>query len=106
VTVVVVVMVVMLVGMFAAELATAFIMAMHPSMMIAPRPRYPHPFVTTVPIRGAVVIWPIAHVDRDPDRRGAWPNKHANRQESRRENRKFRFHSRYQLFARGQFLAL
>jgi hypothetical protein len=89
--------VVVLPGMLAVELATAFIMPMTPSMMFSPGPGYPHPFVTTVPIGRALVIWPIAQIDRDPDRRGVWPDQHANRQENRCKNRKFCFHSSLQI---------
>ncbi len=96
---IVVMVVVMLSGMFAMPLATALIMPMHPAMVFPPRPGYPHPFVATVPIARTIgVIRPIPDLDRDPDRHGAWPDKHANRQESQCKNRKFRFHSRYQLF--------
>jgi hypothetical protein len=91
----VVMMVVMLPGMFAMPLATALIMPMNPSVMVFPPiPRYPHPFVAIVPIARTVgIIRPITHVDREPDRHGAWPDQHANRQESHCKNRKFRFHS-------------
>lgn len=92
---IVVMVVVMLSGMFAMPLATALIMPMHPVVMVfPPRPGYPHPFVATVPIARTIgVIRPITHVDREPDRHGAWPDQHANRQESHCKNRKFRFHS-------------
>ena len=89
---IVVMVVVMLPGMLAMPLATALIMPMIPSMMLPPRPGYPNPFVAIVPIGRAVVIRPITQIDRDPDRHGAWPDKHANRQKSHRKNRKFLFH--------------
>jgi hypothetical protein len=91
----VVMIVVMLPGMFAMPLATALIMPMHPSAMVFPPiPGYPHPFVATVPIARTIgVIRPITQVDREPDRHGAWPDKHANGQESHCKNRKFRFHN-------------
>jgi hypothetical protein len=87
--------VVMLPGMFAMPLATALVMPMNPSVMVFPPiPGYPHPFVAIVPIARTVgIIRPITHVDREPDRQGAWPDQHANRQESHCKNRKFRFHS-------------
>ena len=92
--IVVVVVVVMLPGMFAMKLAMALIMPMHPVTMFSPMPGYPHPFVAAVPIARALgVIRPIPHLDRDPDRHGAWPDKHANRQKSHCKNRKFRFHN-------------
>ena len=97
---IVVMVVVVLSGMFAMPLATALIMPMHPVVMVFPPiPGYPHPFVATVPIARTIgVIRPITHVDGEPDRHGAWPDQHANRQESHCKNRKFRFHSRCQLF--------
>ena len=79
---VVVAVVMMLPGMLAMPFATALIMAVLPSMVFAPTPGYPHPFVAIVPIDRTLVIWPITHVDRDPDRHRARPDKHANRQES------------------------
>ena len=92
VIVVMVMVVMMLPGMLAMPFATALIMAMLPSMVFSPMPGYPHPFVAVVPIARAFVIRPITHIDRDPDRHGAWPDKHANRQDSHRKNRKFLFH--------------
>ena len=79
---VVVAVVMMLPGMLAMPFATALIMAVLPSMVFAPTPGYPYPFVAIVPIDRTLVIWPITHVDRDPDRHRARPDKHANRQES------------------------
>ena len=79
---VVVAVVMMLPGMLAMPFATALIMAVLPSMVFAPTPGYPYPFVAIVPIGRTLVIWPITHVDRDPDRHRARPDKHANRQES------------------------
>jgi hypothetical protein len=105
VIVVVIVMVVVLPGVLTMPFATALIMPMNPSMMVPPRPGYPNPFVAIVPIGRAVVIRPITQIDRDPDRHGAWPDKHASRQESHCKNRKFRFHSRYKSFARGRFFS-
>src|ERR1700738_1071545 len=84
---------VMFPGAFAMELATALIRPMNPSMMLAPMPGHPHPFVAIVPISGALVIGPIADIDRDLDRHGAWPEEHANRQKSRCKNCEFVFHS-------------
>jgi hypothetical protein len=106
ITIVVVVMVV-LSGMFAMPLATALIMPMHPVVMVFPPiPGYPHPFVATVPIARTIgVIRPITHVDREPDRHGAWPDKHANRQESHCESRKFHFHNVINGSYEGDFLA-
>jgi hypothetical protein len=102
---IVVMVVVMLPGMFAMKLATAQIMPMNPFVMGTPMPSYPHPFVATVPIaRTLGVIWPITHLDRDPERQGAWPDKHANRQESHYKDRKFCFHSRNKSFVCGRFL--
>jgi hypothetical protein len=102
---IVVVVVVMLPSMFAMKLAMARIMPMNPFVMRPPMPGYPHPFVATVPIARTVgVIRPITHLDRDPDRHGAWPDKHANRQESHYKDRKFCFHSRNKSFACGRFL--
>src|SRR5437667_4213856 len=90
-----VMMVVMLPGMFAMPLATALIMPMHPSVMVFPPiPGYPHPFVAIVPIARTIgIIRPITNVDREPDRQGAWPDQHANRQDSHCKNRKLRFHT-------------
>jgi hypothetical protein len=100
IAVAVVMVVVMLVGMLATPLAMALIMPVNPFVMVfSPVPGYPHPFVATVPIARTLVIRPIAHLNRDPDRHGVWPDKHANRQESHRKNRKFRFHNRYRSFA-------
>jgi len=79
---VVVAVVMMLPGMLAMPFATALIMAVLPSMVFAPTPGYPYPFVAIVPIDRTLVIWPITHVDRDPDRHRARADKHANRQES------------------------
>jgi hypothetical protein len=89
---VVVMVAMMLPGMLAIPLATALIMPTNPSMMFPPKPGYPKPFVAVVPIAWAFVIRPITHIDRDPDRHGAWPDKHANGQDSHRKNRKFLFH--------------
>jgi hypothetical protein len=89
---VVVMVVMMLPGMLAIPLATALIMPTNPSMMFPPKPGYEKPFVAVVPIAWAFVIRPITHIDRDPDRHGAWPDKHANGQESHHKNRKFLFH--------------
>lgn len=102
----VVMVLVMLLGMFALKLAMARIMPMNPFVMVfPPMPGYPHPFVATVPIARTICVKRlITHLDRDPDRHGAWPDKHANRQESHCKNRKFRFHRRFKLFARGRFL--
>ena len=103
---IVVMVVVMLSGMFAMPLATALIVPMHPVMVFPPIPGYPHPFVATVPIARTIgVIRPIPHLDRDPDRHRAWPDKHANRQESHRKNREFRFHSVMNCSYEGDFLA-
>ena len=89
-----VMVVVMFPGMFAMPLAMALIMPMRPVMVFPPIPGCPHPFIATVPIARTIgVIRPIPHLDRDPDRHGAWPDKHANRQESHCKNRKFRFHN-------------
>jgi len=79
---VVVAVVMMLPGMLAMPFATALIMAVLPSMVFAPTPGHPYPFVAIVPIDRTLVIWPITHVDRDPDRHRARPDKHANGQES------------------------
>jgi hypothetical protein len=79
---------------FAMPFAGAHIMAMNPFMMMfRPMAGYPHPQVSIVPIRWTIVIRPITYLDRDSDGVGRWPNKHANRQESRYKNRKFPFHS-------------
>jgi hypothetical protein len=79
---------------FAMPFAGAHIMAMNPFvMMFRPMAGYPHPQVSIVPIRWTIVIRPITYLDRDSDGVGRWPNKHANRQESRYKNRKFPFHS-------------
>jgi hypothetical protein len=103
---IVVVVVVVLSGMFAMPLATALIVPMHPVMVFSPRPGYPHPFVATVPIARTIgVIRPIPHLDREPDRRGAWPYKHANRQESHCESRKFHFHNVINCSYEGDSLA-
>ena len=92
--IVVAVVVVMLLGVFAMEFAMALIMPMHPMMAFPPTPGYPHPFIATVPIARTIgIIRPITHLDRDPDCHSAWPDKHANRQESHCKNRKFRFHN-------------
>jgi hypothetical protein len=96
--IVIVVVVVMFAGMLSMPLAMALIMPMNPFVMVfPPMPRYPHPFVATVPIARTLVIWPITHLDREPDRHGVWPDNHANRQESHRKNRKFRFHKSLQI---------
>ena len=103
--VMIVVLVVMLVLVFAMELALAHIMPMNPFMMVfRPMPGYPHPIVTIVPIERTIVIRPVTQLDRDPDRHGAWPHNHANRQESHYKNCKFLFHSRYKLFASDRFV--
>jgi hypothetical protein len=102
---IVVMVVVMLPGMFAMKLTMPLIMPMNPVVMVfRPVPRYPHPFVALVPITRTKIIRPIAHIDRDPERHGAWPDKHANRQESHYKDRKFCFHSRNKSFVCGRFL--
>ena len=94
----IVIVVVMLAGMLSMPLAMALIMPMNPFVMVfPPMPGYPHPFVAAVPIGRTFVIWPIAQIDRDPDRRGAWPDQHASRQKSYCKNRKFCFHSSLQI---------
>ena len=99
--------VVVLVGMFAMPLATALIMPMNPFVMVfRPMPGYPHPFVAIFPIARTIgVIRLITQIDRDPERHGAWPDKHANRQESHRENRKLRFHNVINCSYEGDSLA-
>jgi hypothetical protein len=90
--VIVVLVVVMLVLVFAMELSLALIMPVNP-VMILPMPGYPHPIVTIIPIVRTIVIRPIAQLDRETDRHGAWPGQQANRQESHNKSREFRFHS-------------
>jgi hypothetical protein len=88
-------------AVFAMELTSAHILSMNP-VMILPMSRYPYPQVAFVPIARAIgVIGLIAQIDFDPEPHGVWPHQQANEQESHCKNRKFRFHSCYNLFLRG-----
>ena len=84
----------MLAGMFATELATAFITPMQPFMMIAPTAGYPYPLVATIPIAWSIRIKPpVAHLDIQTNSHCAWLDEQTNRQKTHRKNRQFRFHS-------------
>jgi hypothetical protein len=66
VVVVVIVVVVMLVLMFTAEFAATLVAPMNPVVVLA-MARYPHPFVSPVPIAGTFVIRSIANIDVKTD---------------------------------------
>ncbi len=95
--VIVMMVVVMLTGVFAMELASAFIMPMNPFMMMSgPMSRHPYPEIAIIPIaRTLGVIGAIADLDRDPERHHTGPGNQANRQESYCKNREFCFHNRF-----------
>jgi len=73
IVVVVVVVLMMLLFMFTVKFAMTLVAPMNPVVVLA-MARYPHPFVSAVPIAGTFVIRSIANIDVKTDCFSAWVN--------------------------------
>ena len=78
---VVVVMFMMLASVFTVEFAMTLVAPMNPVVVLA-MARYPHPFVSAVPIAGTFVIRSIANIDVKTDCFSVWVNQQTCRRQS------------------------